>query len=486
VFLCVFGFGHLVANGSFNFVAPYSHEATHGFVLGAGALWCALRLFDPPDARRAALWAAASGLLCGLAFLTKPEGFVAALGACAVALLLRLLQPGAAARTLLPAFAGGLVVPALCAFALLALAMPAEEALTGTLGSWAFLDNPQLRALGYFAWSMGVDAPRYHLGLLAFEAVGQLAFFAAAAGLAWMLGSSPRAARYAGPVAALAVIAALAPFWRARFWLAAFRPLTLWTIVLLAATAAALRRQPREGPEYAVRAARLALATFALLLLPRIVLHARAYHYGFVLAAPAAMLMVAALLDWIPAALARRGAAAGVFRGVAAGTLAVMVAFHLAESQGRMARKRFAMGSGPDRFLADGRGPYVHGAQQALTQMARAGDTLVVLPEGVMINYLLRLPSSIPYLTMLPSDEAKFGEDELLGALQRDPPALVALVHRDTSEFGPRYFGRDYAQRTMAWLLTHYIARGTVGDPPLRPDSRFGVQVLRRRTPAEP
>jgi 4-amino-4-deoxy-L-arabinose transferase-like glycosyltransferase len=483
VFLCVFGFGHLLTNGSFNFVAPYAHEATHGFVLAAAALACVLRLFDAPPVP----WALAAGVLCGLAFLTKPEGFVAALGACAVALLARMRQGEALPRTIVPAFAGGLLAPPLIAFALLATAMPVEEAFTGTLGSWAFVDNAQLRGLGYFAWSMGLDDPGRHLGLMGRAAAVQVALFGAAAGAAWLLRGHPRAARPAGVVAAVATVAALAPFWRARAWLAAARPLTLWTAALAAIGAAWLWRLPGDAPERSTAAARLALATFALLLLPRIAFNARAYHYGFVLAAPAAVLLVAALLEWIPAALARRGAAAGVFRGVAAGTLAVMVAFHLAESHAHMERKQVALGTGGDRFLADARGSYVEGALEVLARVARPGETLVVLPEGVMLNYLHRLPSSIPYLTMLPSDEAKFGEDELLGALQRDPPALVALVHRDTSEFGPRFFGRDYAQRTMGWLRAHYAPQATVGDAPLQPEARFGIQVLRRRAddPAE-
>jgi hypothetical protein len=103
-----------------------------------------------------------------------------------------------------------------------------------------------------------------------------------------------------------------------------------------------------------------------------------------------------------------------------------------------------------------------------------------------MINYLLRRRSSIPYLTMLPSDEAQFGEDELLGSLQRRPPTLLVLVHRTTEEFGTEVFGRDYAQRTMQWIDAHYTPVFTVGDPPLQPGARFGVRVLRRAAEAGP
>src|SRR5262249_12015556 len=112
VFLAVCGFGRQVANGSFNFVCPYAHEATHGFLRALGALLCALRAGDG-QARRPATWAGAAGACCGLAFLTKPEGFMAGLGASALVLLL-----GARTRAprALAAFAGGVIAPALLAF----------------------------------------------------------------------------------------------------------------------------------------------------------------------------------------------------------------------------------------------------------------------------------------------------------------------------------------------------------------------------------
>jgi hypothetical protein len=229
------------------------------------------------------------------------------------------------------------------------------------------------------------------------------------------------------------------------------------------------------------QAARLVLAAFALLLLPRMLLHSRLYHYGFVLAVPGVFLVVAALVDWIPAALDRRGASGAVFRAASLAAVAAAIAFHLGETRGWLEAKRFTLGDGPDRFRADFRAPYLTAALRGIGGLARPGDTLAVLPEGVMLNYLLRLRTSIPYLTMLPSDAAKFGEDELWGALQRDPPALIALVHRDSAEFGPRFFGRDYAQRTAEWIRRHYEPAGRAGDPPFEPGSMFGVSVWRLR-----
>jgi hypothetical protein len=45
---------------------------------------------------------------------------------------------------------------------------------------------------------------------------------------------------------------------------------------------------------------------------------------------------------------------------------------------------------------------------------------------------------------------------------------------------GGQFFGRDYAQRTMEWIAARYAPLGSAGDPPLRPESTFGISVLRR------
>lgn len=471
LFLGLFGFGHLIANGSFNFVCPYAHEATHGFALALAALLSALREAQSARGR----WALFAGLLCGLAFLTKPEPFVAALGACAMVLAVTVRGRGAIARA--AAFAGGLALPPLLAFLLLALAMPAGDAWTGMLGSWAYLTNAQLRDMSYFGWSAGLDQPRAHLGILARAAAVQAAVLLAAAAVAWAL-RRRRGRPWAALACAAVLGAVLALQWSTRDWLRWARPLPLWAAGLLIASGAALVRARGEDAQAAL--ARTALAAFALLLLPRILFNARFFHYGFVLAAAATVLVAAALLDWIPRALDRRGAAGIVVQAVGATALVFVAAASVRDSLAFMARKTVRVGSGPDAFRADARGSFVDLVLENLDRASPSGP-LVVLPEGVMINYLQRRPSSIPYLTMLPTDEAQFGEDELLGSLERRPPALIALVHRTADEYGTPLFGRDYAQRTMEWVQAHYAPAFTVGDPPLQPGSAFGIRVLTRR-----
>jgi hypothetical protein len=483
-FLAVCGFAQRVSSGSFNFVAPYSHEATHGFALAALAVLASLRLADTGRLRYAAL----AGTLAGLSFLTKPESFVAAAGASGTGLLLALRRPGLRPRPAraIAAYAGALVVPPLAAFGLLAAALGAERAATGVLGSWAHAGKEDLRANAYFAWSLGTNDVGGSLAAMGRAAGVQVAVLAAPAALAWVAGRRRRLVAPLAVVAAAALPLALLPARDPSSWLHVARPFPLWALAGAAAGAWALRAGARDEAAFNRYTARLVLGVFAFLMLLRILLHARLYHYGFVLAAPAVVLVVAALVDWIPEAIGHRGGAGAVFRAAALALVAFAVAVHLGSTREWLRAKRVVVGEGADRFRADVRGAYVNAGMQGLAALARPGDTLVALPEGVMVNYLLRMRSSMPYVTVLPSDLATFGEDELLGALERRPPDLILLVHRETAEYGPRFFGTDYGRRFATWIDAHYVRAGGVGDPPFRPGSTFGMVALRRRTPAAP
>ncbi|MGH9465503.1 MAG: hypothetical protein ACRD0X_07630, partial [Thermoanaerobaculia bacterium] len=102
--------------------------------------------------------------------------------------------------------------------------------------------------------------------------------------------------------------------------------------------------------------------------------------------------------------------------------------------------------------------------------------SLVVLPEGLAINYLARIPSSIPFHTFTPVEIA--GEEEaVVTALSRNPPEAVAIVPRDVREFGYRGFGVDYGEPITRWLAAHYRLEASWGEPSWR------VSLLRRTEP---
>jgi hypothetical protein len=99
-----------------------------------------------------------------------------------------------------------------------------------------------------------------------------------------------------------------------------------------------------------------------------------------------------------------------------------------------------------------------------------------------MINYLARRPTATRFVNFNPPDLLLFGEANMIRALQNSPPDFIFIVHKDTSEFGVRFFGNDYAQNLFAWIQANYMEVRLppdldLGAEPLK-SARFGIRLL--------
>jgi hypothetical protein len=196
---------------------------------------------------------------------------------------------------------------------------------------------------------------------------------------------------------------------------------------------------------------------------------------------PATLLIVAAGVTWLPRWIGHRGGDARLARSAVLGVVGAVVLSLLPITSARVRARDIPVGTGRDTFLADAI------TAPALNQTLKAlGDrnpdaTLAVLPEGVMLNYLSRRVNPTGHLNFMPPELLIFGEDSILAAFQAHPPDLIALTHKDTREYGVGFFGRGYGRILYRWVTTHYQPVERFGDPPLAPDSRFGVVLLERR-----
>jgi hypothetical protein len=457
LFVLLFAFGQYVEVGNYNFLCPYSHEATHGLMLSLLAVVLAW-----PASRHVLLRATASGLALGLAFLTKAEVFLPGLAATAIAIALGTFWEGASRRRKaekLACFAGTFLLAPLVAFIALASAMPVRQALAGTLGSWIVAIRPDVTGLPFFRLGMGTDAPGANARAMLLM-TGLYATVLVPAGLLGMglRGRWQRRGIVAAAAAAVFIAAAVGLWcWREHIdWDGIGRPLPLLLLVLAAATVIGFL--PRRGREPARRVLvqRISLLTFALLLLAKMILFARIYHYGFVLAAPAVLLLVVAAVDWMPKLIDRHGGSGRVFTAAAAALLGVIVVEFLGIQAPLLAAKTVRVGRGADAFWADARGPLVAAAAAQIADRSSRGTTLAVLPEGAMINCLTGLRNPVPYIHLLPIEMIFYGEPSVLKAFRSHPPELILIMPNDTSSFGFRGLGRDYGQQLFAWIQANY------------------------------
>jgi len=464
VFLGVFAFGQTFPLGNYNFVTPYSHELTHGLLLALLGVWCLARADGP----RSLAWAAASGVALGLAFLTKPEVFVAAAAGSLAALATAPLPSRARAAAVF--LIGAALAPLLAGMC----------SRAAVLGAWPHVLDPELRAQTFYRFGMGLDDPTASVERM----LRWAAFYAAALGVPLALGRWARGA--AGRPAAVATFLAYAGLpllargridWR---HLAAPWPLFLAALVVLAALHVARAARGGASEPRGAAATRLALAVLALALLGKMLLNARLEHYGFVLALPATLCLVVAAVRDFPDFLEQRGSRAGLVPAAVLGLIAAGVGHHLVETQRWYRLKTNPVGHGADAFLGAVRGRYAAEIVAEIERVARPDATLLVLPEGVMLNYLARRRNPTPYVNFMPPEMILFGEDAILESIRRAAPDFVALVHKDTSEYGARFFGRDYGERLARWVQQDYEEVRRVGAPPFV-DERFGIALLRRR-----
>jgi len=490
VMLIVFGFSQYGSLGNYNYVLPYTQEQTHGLILGVATIACLSRYV----ARHKTRWALAAGVLLGLVFLTKVELFVPAAAAAIVGMMLGGLRSKAGvargARATAMLVAGTLLPLAVC-FALLARGMPAELAARGVAGNWAHLDAGILDD-PFYRWVLGLDDVAGNLRSTAVVSAAVVAIAATAIAVDRLLARAKDVARLGAPVLALAATWALIAASDAIPWHLVGYALPAAT-ALGAIAALAFAFHARSAAVIARFASLAMWAVYAFALLGKILLNPRIWHYGFTLAMPGALLLVAGLLWLVPAFLRERGGAGLFAQAVVLGPIVACTGAFFAASNRMYEQKVFAVGPPTDRFFAqnsgyDRRSAIIATATEQLRGLMPPDATLLVLPEGTIMNYWLRRSNPTRYTLFTPSAIAfAGGEPKMLENLQAHPPDFIALVHRETSEFGVGYFGADplYGRLISDWVRRDYTRVGQVGAEPFR-DHRFGVALLRRQATLGP
>lgn len=477
VFLLLFAFAQYLMCGNYNYVCPYAHEMTHGLLLSLVALVAAWS-----RGRWRLVWATACGLALGLLFLTKAEVFLPGAAATVVAIALSLWWEPTDRRhkiAWLACFLAASVVPVVVAFLALASAMPARQALVGTLGSWVVAVRSDLTGLRFFRQGIGADRPFQNIWAMVATS-GLYALIVVPAGLLGLRCRRTDGRRTLLAVAVfLAVAGVLGVCWSVFPWLEIARPFPL--LVLLAGAAIVVNFLPHRHEESAreqlVR--RISLLVFALFLLSKILLNARIYHYGFVLAMPASLLLMVAALDWVPTFIDRRGGSGGVFRAAVVPLILGTGLFYLSVQAIEIGLKNERVGLGADGFWADARGAFVNRTVAEIARRSSSDTTLAVLPEGIFINCLTGLRNPTPYCNLLPIQWRLFGEEQICEAFRKHPPDLIALVQRDTSEFGFPFFGCDYLKSLGAWVKANYRQRMLLGAPPFE-GPEYGILLLEK------
>jgi len=493
-FIGVFSFSHLVGIDNYNFLTPYSHEMTHGTLLILCLILALRRVVRSPGAAAITI----AGLLAGLSLLLKPEIIFTATAVVggAVFLIVRRdfrKRPWARwARTSGIFVAAGftpMIVAALL-FWLRGRYSPGDAlhyanyawlvVLQGMRESASLLDDPFQKA------ALGLDHPWQNLGI---EMIWGGAAVVFAGALAWGTAFFMRTAKaqkvFLLVLLVFAGVAATRVPWMNLGY--ALPGILLCGALIEITRMRALKAA--EGPDEN-EAVRVLLWMAAAAMLARMALSPRIYHYGFVQAAMAGVVGVAILMSSLPQLLSVDGLARKWYQALLTLLVASVIGVAAFNSMQFYAYHTFSIGEGANQFYAFDEnvaptGLLVEQARQYLDKDAKENNvhSLLVMPEGVMLNYLTQLPNSIPYYFFPPFVLAHGRVNDILQRLNAAPPDRIVVISRDMREFGVGRFGDSpgHGQLLIEFINQNYQGVYSYGyNDPLDPD-RFGFLVFAHR-----
>jgi hypothetical protein len=148
--------------------------------------------------------------------------------------------------------------------------------------------------------------------------------------------------------------------------------------------------------------------------------------------------------------------------------------------------KTLAIGEGVDRFYAfppdmQPNGEIVRVLSETLRREPRT-NTLVVLPEGEIINYLARLPSPVSPFFFCSAATSDGREQKIVDELRLRPPDWIVIISRDLRPYGIQRFGEapGSGQLILNWVGENYELSESIGGNPLDYRQRGGI-ILKRK-----
>jgi hypothetical protein len=498
IFFSLFAFSDLTGLGIFNFVSPYAYAVTYSLALSLGVHY----FLEKYGHSRSRLDIFIAGVLLGLAFLCKYEAFVA-MSVCSVICLLFIYRPDKAHRRKIVgtwlAGISGFVIPSLGFLAYFSRFMPASQALSSMMLQYRQIFDMRVIDNNFYRTVSGTLDIKQSLVEIGWSLI--LYDFLALLGLlcAFLILKLPqKTLRIAatiiivsGFLAAIVVYARSQPY----FWMQiSLRSLPLVLCVAVGVHAYGFYKN-RHHDRLAENKSLIVFALFSLGFLAKIGLNVHTMQYGFILAMPATLIGSWLLIDAYPKyGETKLPGARWVLVSIGLVFLFGIVLSHFYLSSFSYAQKQLPVGEKNDRLITWHSGAmngfecsftttYERGVRfketlDELKKLLKPDDTLLVIPEGALFNYLTRHRNPTPYTSFILGDLVMFDESSMVSDLKQHSPDYIVIADRDLRIYGET-FGKDVGQIIMAWVNRNYSTVKEIGPTPFK-GLGFGTRILKR------
>ena len=113
---------------------------------------------------------------------------------------------------------------------------------------------------------------------------------------------------------------------------------------------------------------------------------------------------------------------------------------------------------------------------QYINNHTSAQDTLLVMPESIMLNFLSGRKSQFYQTSFIPLDFETFKEDNIINEIAYKKPKYIVITNRKTNEYGKAYICRDYGVKTCKYVVNNYSLEAAFGE-------KFRMYIFKYKEP---
>lgn len=115
-----------------------------------------------------------------------------------------------------------------------------------------------------------------------------------------------------------------------------------------------------------------------------------------------------------------------------------------------------------------------------MQQAKSRGEKVLLLPELTGLYFIAGMQSPSRYESLTPGtlEPGKYTEI-FLREMESNPPDLIIVSNRRTSEYGVDYFGLDYDQAVLEWIERRYRLTGEIGHFERKSDAPLAALMYR-------
>lgn len=122
----------------------------------------------------------------------------------------------------------------------------------------------------------------------------------------------------------------------------------------------------------------------------------------------------------------------------------------------------------------------VQNAIDYIEKNIKPNESIWIIPEGLMVNFLTNRPSKSIYYNITMPYIQTFGEDKIVSDIKKDPPDYIIINNRDSVDYGYKFLCADYGQKICKYVRSNYTLE-TDNSGILDPEGLYYMNLYKRK-----